>query len=37
MINEDVDIDTIKQYLQADPSLLTDIYNMMKYRELRTE
>lgn len=37
MINEDVDIDTVKQYLQADPSLLTDIYNMMKYRELRTE
>lgn len=37
MINEDVDIDTIKQYLQADSSLLTDIYNMMKYRELRTE
>lgn len=37
MINEDVDISTIKQYLQVDPRLLTDIYNMMKYRELRTE
>lgn len=37
MINEDADISTIKQYLQVDPRLLTDIYNMMKYRELRTE
>ena len=37
MINEEVNIDTIKQYLQADPSLLTDIYNIMKYRDLRTE
>ncbi len=37
MIEKDINIDTIKEYLNADPSLLSDLDNIYEYRKLRIE